>query len=78
MDTLINEGLMLISTVIVLPIVAVLTWAFFAGKLTKTENAKYLALMEQDEDFWAAPEANSPADTPDGAQPRAIEGGAGA
>lgn len=56
MDTLINEGLMIVSTLIVLPIMAVLTLAFFAGKLTKTEQARFLAVREDDADYWTAPE----------------------
>jgi hypothetical protein len=78
MDTLINEGLMLISTVIVLPVIAGLTWAFFAGRLTRTENAKYLAVLEKDEDYWASPGAKAPARPVGGKHSNTIEGGVGA
>lgn len=79
METLINEALMLISTVIVLPIVAVLTYAFFAGRLTNTENAKYAVLIEEDEEYWDAPDAKVPA-APNSTVVRthSIEGGASA
>jgi hypothetical protein len=36
-----------------LPVIAVLTYAFFSGGLTGTEDAKFTVLMENDEDYWS-------------------------
>jgi Sec-independent protein secretion pathway component TatC len=47
------EALMLISSAIALPVIAVLTYAFFSGGLTGTEDAKFTVLMENDEDYWS-------------------------
>lgn len=78
METLINEGLMLISTVIVLPVAAVLTFAFFTGRLTKTENTKFTVFIEQDEDYWAVTDAPTAKDRAGVARSTHIEGGASA
>jgi hypothetical protein len=60
MDRLINEGLTLISTVIALPVAAVLTWAFFTGRLTRTEAARYTPVIEDDVDYWSPAEQPTP------------------
>lgn len=48
----IEELLFLASTVIILPVLAVLTVAFFSGGLKGTEDAKYLATAETESDYW--------------------------
>lgn len=52
-----REALVLLSTALVLPMMAVLAIAFVTGRLSGTENAKYTVLREADVDYWAAPEA---------------------
>jgi hypothetical protein len=44
--------LFLLSSVLVLPAVAVLITAYFTGSLTATENAKYAVLRDPEEDYW--------------------------
>jgi hypothetical protein len=56
MQLSIEELLFLASSAIILPVIAVLTVAFFSGGLTDTENAKYLASDDSESDFWSIAE----------------------
>jgi hypothetical protein len=49
----IEELLFLASSVIVLPIVAVMIVSFFTGGLKNTEDAKLIVTAEPEEDYWA-------------------------
>jgi hypothetical protein len=51
--------LFLASSVIILPIVAVMTVSFFMGGLRRTEEAKYFVTRDPEEDYWALPDAHS-------------------
>lgn len=53
MQMSIVELLFLASSVIILPVIAVLTASFFSGGLAGTENAKFAVLREPEEDYWA-------------------------
>jgi hypothetical protein len=54
MKMTIVEALMVISSVFVLPALAVITFSFFSGGLRNTERAKFQVLSEPDEiDYWA-------------------------
>lgn len=48
------EALFMLSTAIALPVVAVLTFAFFMGGLKETEEARFLPVREKDRDWWTA------------------------
>lgn len=53
MKMTIVEALMIISSVFVLPALAVITFSFFSGGLRNTERVKYQVLSEPDEiDWW--------------------------
>jgi hypothetical protein len=52
----IEELLFLASSVIILPVIAVLTVSFFSGGLARTENAKFSMLLEPEDDYWALTE----------------------
>jgi hypothetical protein len=52
MNMSIEELLFLASSAIILPMIAVLTVAFFTGGLKGTEETKYLALADAEEDYW--------------------------
>lgn len=63
MEMTIQEALFIFSTAIALPVVAVLTYAFFNGGIKQTENARFLPVCERDRDWWtteAAPAAAAP------------------
>jgi hypothetical protein len=49
----IDELLFLASSVIVLPVIAVLVASFFTGGLKNTEDAKLVVTAEPEEDYWA-------------------------
>jgi hypothetical protein len=49
----IEELLFLASSVIILPIVAVMIVSFFSGGLKNTEDAKLVVTAEPEEDYWA-------------------------
>jgi hypothetical protein len=49
----IDELLFLASSVIVLPVIAVLVVSFFTGGLKNTEDAKLVVTAEPEEDYWA-------------------------
>lgn len=53
MEMTIRELLFLMSSVLVLPAVAVLITAYFNGSLTATEDAKYLVFQDSEADYWA-------------------------
>lgn len=46
------EGLVLMSSTIVVPAMIVLIVAFFRGRLQPDEDARRLPIREQVEDFW--------------------------
>jgi hypothetical protein len=48
----IEELLFLASSVIVLPVIAVLIASFFTGGLKNTEDAKLVVTAEPEEDYW--------------------------
>ncbi len=48
-----SEALMIITTVLLLPGMIVLSYAFFNGSLTNSEDNKYLPLREAEEDYWS-------------------------
>lgn len=52
MNMTITEVLFILSSAIALPVVAVLTIAFFTGGLDETEHAKYVVIAEPEPDWW--------------------------
>jgi hypothetical protein len=56
MEMTIREALFMFSTAIALPVVAVLTFAFFTGGIKRTEAARFLPVMEKERDWWSAEE----------------------
>jgi Sec-independent protein secretion pathway component TatC len=61
MQMSIVELLFLASSVIILPVIAVLTMTFLSGGLTKTEDAKFTMLLEPEADYWALTDPNTDA-----------------
>ena len=53
METSVAESLFLLSSVLVLPAIAVLVTSYLTGSLTATEDAKYIVLRDPEEDYWA-------------------------
>jgi hypothetical protein len=51
------EAVFLLSSTLVLPAIAVLIIAYFNGSLTATENARFIVLLEPEEDYWTQPVA---------------------
>jgi hypothetical protein len=54
MEMNIREALFVISSAIALPVVTVLTISFFTGGLKRTEDARYLPVLEEDVDWWTS------------------------
>lgn len=56
MEMTISEALMILSTVIALPVIAVLTIAYLNGNLDDTEDVKYTVLEDAEPDWWTDPD----------------------
>jgi hypothetical protein len=53
------ELLMILSTVMILPAMAALTIAYLNGSLAESDEARHLALIDGEEDYWAGPETEA-------------------
>ncbi|HEY3318557.1 MAG TPA: hypothetical protein VGK50_09060 [Coriobacteriia bacterium] len=69
METPIAETLLLLSSIVIVPAILVLLFAFFTGRLTADEDRRYLPILEPETDWWDTSDA--------GARPAAPEGGGG-
>jgi hypothetical protein len=58
-----DEFMVLLSTIVALPVVAVLTIAYLRGGFRNSEAARYAALQSDDIDFWA-PVEDAPIELP--------------
>jgi hypothetical protein len=56
MNLSLEELLFLASSVIVLPVIAVMISSFFSGGLKNTEDAKLFVTAEPEEDYWVLPD----------------------
>lgn len=56
MEMTIVEVLFMLSTAIALPVIAVLTFAFFLGGFKHAEDARFLPIREQERDWWSSSE----------------------
>lgn len=53
METELDMALFLITSALVLPAVAVLSYQFLRGNLTTTESNRFLAIREPEPDYWS-------------------------
>jgi hypothetical protein len=65
-----DDLMMVLSTMVALPVVAWLTVAFFRGRLHSSDEARYIPLLDDEADYWAAPDPTRHATPADGGEAR--------